>query len=173
MKIQRLVADVTAVGSPGIAEHDILEVMLARWFSTNSGCISGRGATLWCRNPLLSSNIITQSHLMKIKSLLTDITAVGFPEIAERAILGVILAWRCFGQFRPSLWSGSHFVMWEPPLELYYLYWGHLMKIKWLVADVTAVGSSDRAEHILAVMLAGRFFGQFRLYYWSGCNSGM
>ena len=36
---------------------------------------------------------------------------------------------------------------------------GHLIKIKWLVADVTAVGSPDRAEHaIILVILAGRFF---------------
>ena len=41
------------------------------------------------------------------------------------------------------------------------------MKIKWLVADVTAVGSPDRAEDaILELILAGRCFGQFRLYFW-------
>ena len=37
------------------------------------------------------------------------------------------------------------------------------MKIEWLVADVRAVGSPDRAEYaVLGVILAGRFFGQFR-----------
>ena len=50
----------------------------------------------------------------------------------EPVILGVILAGCFFGQFRPQLWSGSHFVT-----------QGHLMKIKWLGADVTAVGSPD------------------------------
>ena len=40
--------------------------------------------------------------------------------IAERAILGVILAGRCFGSFRP-----------------------HLMGIEWLVTNVTAVGFPD------------------------------
>ena len=35
---------------------------------------------------------------------------------------------------------------------------GHSMKIKWLVADITAVGSPDRAERtILGVILAVRF----------------
>ena len=35
---------------------------------------------------------------------------------------------------------------------------GHLMKMEWLVTDVKAVGSPDRAERdILGVTLAGRF----------------
>ena len=42
------------------------------------------------------------------------------------------------------------------------------MKIEWLVADVTAVGSPDRAERaILGVILAGRVFGQSRSFLWS------
>ena len=46
---------------------------------------------------------------------------------------------------------------------------GHLVKIEWLVADVTAVGSLDRTEHaILGVILAGRGFGQSRSFLWSG-----
>ena len=54
---------------------------------------------------------------MKIKWLIADVTAVRSPDRAERAILGVILAGHCFAQFRLYLLSGSHFVMWEPPLE--------------------------------------------------------
>ena len=43
------------------------------------------------------------------------------------------------------------------------------MKIEWLIADVTAVGSLDRAEHaIVDVIVAGRVFGQFRSFLWSG-----
>ena len=43
------------------------------------------------------------------------------------------------------------------------------MKIKWLVADVTAVGPPDRAEHaVLVVILAGRFFCQFRPHLLGG-----
>ena len=43
------------------------------------------------------------------------------------------------------------------------------MKIELLVADLTAVGSPDRAKGaILGVILAGRFFGHFRLYLWAG-----
>ena len=55
---------------------------------------------------------------MKIEWLVADVTAVGSLDRAERAILGVIVAGRDFGQFRSFLWPGSHFVVWEPPLEL-------------------------------------------------------
>ena len=48
---------------------------------------------------------------MKIEWLVTDVTAVGSPDKVERANWGAILAGRCFGQFRPYLWSGSYFVM--------------------------------------------------------------
>ena len=48
---------------------------------------------------------------MKIKWLVTDVTAVGSPDRAERTIFGVILAGRFVGQFRPYLWAGSHFEM--------------------------------------------------------------
>ena len=47
--------------------------------------------------------------------------------------------------------------------------WGDLMNIEPLVINVTAVGSSDRAERaILGMILAGRFSGQFRIYLWPG-----
>ena len=36
----------------------------------------------------------------------TDVPAVEFPDRAERAKLGMILAGRFFGQFRPYLWFG-------------------------------------------------------------------
>ena len=46
--------------------------------------------------------------------------------------------------------------------------WGHLVKIEWLVADVTVVGSLDRAKRaILGVILTGHVFGQSRTYLWS------
>jgi len=48
---------------------------------------------------------------MKIEWLVTDVTPVEFPDRAERAIMGLILAKLGFGQFRPYLQSGSHFVM--------------------------------------------------------------
>ena len=54
---------------------------------------------------------------MKIEWLVTNVAAVGPPGRAKRAILGVILAGRVFGQFRAYLWSLSHFVRYEPPLE--------------------------------------------------------
>ena len=48
---------------------------------------------------------------MKIEWLVADVTTVGSPDIVERAILNVILAGRCFGQFSPFLWAASHFVV--------------------------------------------------------------
>ena len=45
------------------------------------------------------------------------------------------------------------------------------MKIKWLVIDVTAVESPDRAERaILGVILSRQVFGQFRPCLWPGSN---
>ena len=55
---------------------------------------------------------------MKIEWSVTDVTAIGSSGRAEHAILGVILAGRVFGQFRACLWSLSHFVIYEGPLEL-------------------------------------------------------
>ena len=44
-------------------------------------------------------------------------------------------------------------------------------KIERLVADVTSVGSPDRAEHAsLGLVLAGRVFGQSRSFLWSGSH---
>ena len=43
----------------------------------------------------------TDGHLMKTEWLVADVTAIGAPDRAERAILEVILAARCFCQFRP------------------------------------------------------------------------
>ena len=58
------------------------------------GRFCDRGTTLWCRNPLLSSTDFIQGHVIKIEWLATDVTAVGPPDRAKRAIFGVILAWR-------------------------------------------------------------------------------
>ena len=41
------------------------------------------------------------------------------------------------------------------------------MKIEWLVVNLTAIGSPDRAVRaILGVILAWHFFGKIRLYLW-------
>ena len=43
---------------------------------------------------------------------------------------------------------------------------GHLVTIEWLVADVTAVGSLDKAKRaIYRVIVAGRAFGQSRSFF--------
>ena len=48
---------------------------------------------------------------------------------------------------------------------------GSFNENKWLVADGTAVGPPDRAEiSTFGVILTSRFFGQFRLYFWSGAT---
>ena len=45
---------------------------------------------------------------------------------------------------------------------------GHLMKLEWLVVNVTGIGPPGRAEHaILGMILVGRVFGQFRTCLWS------
>ena len=45
------------------------------------------------------------------------------------------------------------------------------MKIEWLVADVTAAGSLDRAERaILGVIVAGFVFGQLSSFLLSGSH---
>ena len=66
----------------------------------------------------MSSNNVTQGHLVKIEWLVADVTAVGSLDRAECAILGMIMARRVFGQSRSYLWSGSHFVVHALPLEL-------------------------------------------------------
>ena len=43
------------------------------------------------------------------------------------------------------------------------------MKIEWLVIDVTAIGFLGKAERAISGgILAGRIFGKFRIYLWSG-----
>ena len=51
---------------------------------------------------------------MKIEWLVAVVTAVGCLDRAERAIVGRVLTERVFGIFKSFLWSGSHFVVWEP-----------------------------------------------------------
>ena len=90
MKMQWIDINITASGSPDRAERAILGVVLATRFLANSGRIWGRGATLWCKNPLLSSNNFTQGHLMKIEWLVTNVTGVRSPD--RTCFFGVILA---------------------------------------------------------------------------------
>ena len=55
--------------------------------------------------------VANSGYLVKIECLVADVTAVGSHDRAKRAILGVFVAGRVFGQSRSFLWSGSHFVM--------------------------------------------------------------
>ena len=59
MKIEWLVANMRAVGSLDRDEHAILGVIVAGHYLANPGYIYGQGATLWCRNPLLSTDNFT------------------------------------------------------------------------------------------------------------------
>ena len=58
---------------------------------------------------------LAQILLMKTKWLINDVIAVDSPARAESGIFEVILG--IFGQSRPLLWLGSHFVMKESLLE--------------------------------------------------------
>ena len=49
----------TAIRCPDRVEHAILGVILAGHFFAHSGHFFGRGATLWCKNPLLSPKNFT------------------------------------------------------------------------------------------------------------------
>ena len=48
---------------------------------------------------------------MKIEWLVVNVTAVRSPDREEHAILGGILAGRCFDQLRPYVGWGTHFVV--------------------------------------------------------------
>ena len=65
----------------------------------------------------MSPNKFTQGHLMKTEWSVTDVAAVGSPDRAEYDIVEVISVERFLGQFSPYLLSGSHFVIYDPPLE--------------------------------------------------------
>ena len=144
-----MVTNITAVGSPDRAERAILEVILAGLFLANSGCICGRGATVLCRNPILSSNTFIWGHLFKIAWKVTREPAVGSPDRAEQAILRKILAGRIFGQIQALFVVGGHLRCGNPLFSSNNFTQGHLIKMKWFVANVITVGSPDRAERAI------------------------
>ena len=60
----------------------------------------------------LRPNNFNQGRLMKIEWLVVNVTAVGSPDAANQAILGIIWAGRFFAiKCRPYLWTASYFVM--------------------------------------------------------------
>ena len=67
--------------SDPLTEPNVLfwKTILLGVFLANQGRFCGRGATLWCRNPLLSYSNFTLCCIMKIVWLVTDVTAVGSP----------------------------------------------------------------------------------------------
>ena len=81
---------------------------------------------------------------------------VGSPVSAESDVIGWCL--RCFGQFGPLSWNSL-----SGPKNLTR---DHLMKIEWLITNVTVVASSIRAE--CAVF---GFFGQIKLILWPESHS--
>ena len=83
--------------SPDRAECDMFDIILDV-FLANSGRVCGQGASFGCGSSLLSPNNFTQDHLLKIEWLFVDVTPVGPPDRAERAVLGMVL--EIFGQSR-------------------------------------------------------------------------
>ena len=106
---------------------------------------------------------------MKIEWLVVDATAVRSLDRAERAILGLIVTGRVFGQSRSFCWSGSRVVVCETPLELLKLYLGSFNKNRVVVdQNVTAIGGPDRAKRaVLGGHFAWAFFGQFGTHLWT------
>ena len=94
MKIEWLVTNVTAVGSPDRAEHAILRVFWLGDFLANSGPICGQGANLWYGNPLLSPNTFNYCHLMKIEWFVANVLFWGdFGWAFFWPIQAVFVAW--------------------------------------------------------------------------------
>ena len=85
---------------------------------------------------------------MKIDWLVTDVTAVGSPESAT-CYFGADVGWAFFLTIQVFLRPGralrdvGTFLSPNDSKEI------HLLKIAWLVTDVTAVGSPDRAERVI------------------------
>ena len=95
---------------------------------------------------------------MNIEWFVANLTAVGSPDRAERAILGVILAGCATLRCRKPLLNSDNFT------------WGRLLDIEWLVTNVAAVCPAEGAEGaLLGMSLARQVFGQFRRYY---CSRG-
>ena len=117
----------------------------------------------------MSPNNFTLVHLVKIEWLVANVIAVESHDRAGHAILRVIVAAFVLGQSRSFLWLLSLLWCRKPLLSPNDFIYGHLVKIEWLVADVTAVGSLDRHKRaILLVILAWRVYGQSRSFLWSG-----
>ena len=119
----------------------------------NSSHFCAQGATLWCKNPLLSPNNFTLGHLLKTEWLVDDVHTCWVPWESGSWYFG-----DDFGRFLAT--SGRFCVrvttLWSrnPLLSLNNFTEGHSMKIVWLVANVTVVGSPARAEcNILWVIL--------------------
>ena len=145
MKVEGLVADVTYVGSPARAEQKMLGILLGGCLA-NSGHFCGPEGALWSRNPLQSPNTFTEGH-----------------QFNENGVVGYRCntcrvpcqsgTWHFWNDFEHVLANSGLFCGWEATL------WcgnhllspnnftlGHLLKIEWLVTDVTAVRSTDRAK---------------------------
>ena len=73
----------------------------------------------------------------------------GTCHISRRRFSGMITVYEhFFSQFRSFLWSGSHIVIWKPPLDLLKtsLASFYEMQSGWLLPDVTAAEAPARAE---------------------------
>ena len=96
------------------------------------------------------------------------VTPFGSPDRAEhyilRMVFGVLLvnSGRACGQ-GAILWCGNFHLSAKKFTQ------DHLLKTRWLVANVTPAGSPDRAEHDILVMILVFFLANpCRKYLWSG-----
>ena len=86
-KVEWLITNITAVGSPAGAET-------VSWgdfgcFLANSGSFCAQRAMLRPGNPSPSVKTLTQDHSMKIEWLITNVSPVGSPrQIKSKIILG-------------------------------------------------------------------------------------
>ena len=91
---------------------------------------------------------------MKIEWLIINITADMSLVRATSVFFGYFWAiFSFFGQVRPLFRSGSHFVSGNSILGSKKLTSDYLLKMEWLITDVTAIGSPARAEEFFWVIL--------------------
>ena len=111
-------------------------------------------------NSLSSPYYFTYGHSIQIEGLIAGVTSVGSPTRAECDILGMILDvfWLIHSGHFWSRTGGGHFVIWKSPLSPNNFTWGHVLKIEWLVASLTAVRSLARVEHDILGMILDVFW---------------
>ena len=105
---------------------------------------------------------------MKIEGVVADVTPVGSPDRAERDILE--LFWTVLANLCRICCPGATLRCRKPLLSPNTFTYGHLLKIEWLVANVTSVGFPDRAEHDMLGMTLSVLFANSDCYCCRGAT---